>query len=133
MVAFCLLTPFSANAETVERVLNGNTFTIPGKQMVSLWGVTAQKPGQRLGDKAKAHLSGLIAGQNVKLDCIEGPPKHRHCFVFHNGKDIAAEMVLAGLAVDNYRESGGLYSGCQRCAKLKKLGLWSVSGQSLKP
>ena len=119
-------------------VWDGDSLEIDGAQ-IRLWGVdapelaqTCERPDGRLwacGAAAKAALVEMFAGQPVECQargrdhygrtvarCSAGPVR-----------DIGAEMVRRGLAMDSTRYSGGAYAGEERAARKARRGIWNGS------
>ncbi len=103
----------------VTRVADGDTFTI-GSQRVRICGINSPERGERGYAEAGANIERMTAGQTVECrqvgngtpcDGRSSPASYdrivAQCFV--GGRDIAAEQVRAGHAVDWTRYSGGHY------------------------
>ena len=73
-----------------------------------------QDPGKPVGEAAKAFMVDLIEGQVVVCDLAQDRTHGRRVgWCYRNGRDVAAELIGAGLARDCPRYSGGR---CQRGA-----------------
>jgi endonuclease YncB( thermonuclease family) len=128
----------AARAEVAgaARVIDGATLEIAGKRVV-LFGVEAppaeqscrewSQQGQReyrCGALSRAFLQSLVAGNEVF--CVEEGPASKGevpatCFV--DGRDLAAEVVLAGWAIG----ASGRYVNLQQTAQQGRSGLWAGS------
>jgi len=99
-----------------EEALSGDSFHASGKQ-IKLWGINA--PGARhiLNFTASLYLETLLKAWTVS--CKEKERQLYQCFV--NGKDIAEDIVLFGLAED----ISGHYALQQAQAQREKRGLWN--------
>jgi micrococcal nuclease len=77
-----------------------------------------QDPGKPVGEAAKAFMVDLIEGQVVVRDLAQDSTHGRRVgWCSRNGRDVAAELIGAGLARDSPRYSGGRASVEQPAAK----------------
>lgn len=91
-------------------VIDGDTIVI-GKQNIRLAGIDAPELDHPWGRKAKFALVALCRGQKITVR-VTGELSHdRVVGICHlpDGRDLAAEMVRMGLAVDWPKYSGGRY------------------------
>lgn len=82
-------------------VIDGDTIAI-GKQKIRLAGINAPELNEPWGQKAKWELVGLCKGQKISAHLTGETTYDRvvaKCFL-EDGRDIAAEMVKAELALD---------------------------------
>jgi endonuclease YncB( thermonuclease family) len=117
-------------------VADGDTFdlSVSGRILkVRICGIDAPKSGEPGSKEAWAKLSELVHGKTVSCIQVNSPPgtvcdgrsksKNRdrivaQCFV--NGRDIAADLVQAGVACDWPKFSGGHYQrvpGARACTR----------------
>ena len=116
-----IVSPSSGIAETpsfsaeVKRITDGDTFRahdlVPA---IRIWGLDAPETDEAGGSAATQALSDLIEGQT--LTClIKDVDRYSRivgqCFL-EDGKDIAAEMIRLGVAVEYCRYSVGHYGTC---------------------
>lgn len=103
-------------------VIDGDTIDIRGTRL-RLAGIDAPELDHPYGKVAKFHLIKLCRGQEVRA-VFEGALSHDRsvatCFL-PDGRDLSAEMVKAGLAVDWRKFSGGKYRGFEPEGVRKKL------------
>ena len=102
----------------LERVaLQGAAFVVDGdtliicKTRVRLFGVDAPELNHPYGKKAKLALVSLCKGQVVRAEIVERDVHNRtvaRCYL-PDGRDLSAEMVKLGLAIDWAKHSGGEY------------------------
>jgi micrococcal nuclease len=112
--------------ETVIRgkayVIDGDTIDIGGNR-IRLFGIDAPELDHPFGQNAKWALANLCKGQTIRA-VFEGELSHeRHvaqCFLA-DGRDLSAEMVKVGMAVDWPKFSGGRYSHLETPGIRKKL------------
>lgn len=102
-------------------VHDGDTIRIHGVS-VRLQGVDAEELTERHGDAARAALSRIIAGRPVR--CVpEGQSYNRivaTCYL-PDGRDIGAELIKSGLALDCARYSRGKYRSLEPPASRQRL------------
>lgn len=110
------------------RVVDGDTFDRNGER-VRVWGIDAPEASARYGPAATAALRRLVRGD---IRCQRPPTMEdrdrygrlvRRCFT-EDGKDISAELVRQGWAVDWPRYSNGIYADEQREARWARRGIW---------
>lgn len=107
----------SARHLTQPRVLSGPAYVADGdtirigKTQVRLFGIDAPELNHPYGKKAKWALHGLCKGQIIRAEITEEDEYGRtvaRCFL-EDGRDLSAEMVKLGLAIDWPKFSGGCY------------------------
>jgi endonuclease YncB( thermonuclease family) len=96
----------------VGRVLDGDTFEVAA-QRIRIQGLHAPELEEPLGPKARDFVRDLVKDDEVR--CIwDGERSYNRlvarCFLDADGRDIAAELVAAGLGRDCARYSGGRYA-----------------------
>jgi endonuclease YncB( thermonuclease family) len=132
----------AADAQAAEfagaaRVVDGATLEVAGKR-VALYGVEAppaeqscrewSRQGQRefsCGALSRAFLQSLVSGREVF--CVEEGPASKGevpATCFADGRDLAAEIVLAGWGVS----ATGRYVNLQQTAQQARSGLWAGPG-----
>lgn len=91
-------------------VVDGDTICI-GSQNIRLSGIDAPEMDHPYGKNAKWHLVNLTKGQHIRA-VFHGAQTHARelatCYL-PDGRDLSAEMVAAGLAIDWPKFSGGKY------------------------
>lgn len=91
-------------------VVDGDTITIKG-QNIRLSGIDAPEMDHPYGKNSKWHLVSLTKGQDIRA-VFHGEQTHARevatCYL-PDGRDLSAEMVTAGLAIDWPKFSGGKY------------------------
>ena len=127
-----LLPPLAFGGEVV--VTDGDGLRLNGKRM-RLWGIDAPELGQecgrggalyRCGEEAREVLGALLLGGGVSCETVDQDRYGRmvvRCMA--NGKDLAAEMVRLGWAVDYHRYSKGTYAAIEADARHHRRGLWA--------
>ena len=91
-------------------VVDGDTITI-GQTNIRLAGVDAPEIDQPYGKKAKWALFNLCNGHEISAEFADHFSYERHvatCYL-PDGRDLSAEMVKLGLALDWRKFSGGKY------------------------
>lgn len=132
LLLFCLVLPVSALAREVRgpaQIIDGDTLELRG-QVVRLLDIDAPETGQDChgapcGTEATAFLKRLTAGQQVTCQGDEMDAYDRllaRCSV--DGRDLGAEMVLAGQAVA-FRRYGLTYIDQEKVARIEGRGLWA--------
>jgi micrococcal nuclease len=122
--------PGLAFAARVIGVGDGDTMTVlsGGKDRIRirLSGIDAPELGQAFGRRAKEYTSSLVYGRDVAVH-----PEERDRFgrlvarVFVDGRDVAREIVAAGLAWHSKRfNSDTALAGAEASARKARLGLW---------
>lgn len=126
--------PFNAStakAPPTKTVLSGPAYIIDGdslvirKTQVRLFGVDAPEMNHPYGQKAKWALVKLCKGQTVTATIIECDAHGRtvaKCRL-NDGRDLSAEMVKLGLAIDWPKFSGGIYRALEVPDARKKMWL----------
>ena len=120
------LQPRSLQEHTILRgrcwVIDGDTIVID-KVHIRLSGIDAPELDHPLGQKAKWALHALCKGQVVTATTDGSVSHDRAVAVCHlqDGRDLAAEMVKSGLALDWPKYSGGRYAHLEPPDVRKKL------------
>jgi micrococcal nuclease len=103
-------------------VVDGDTIIIGGKP-IRLAGIDAPELDHPYGVKAKWALVGLCRGQTVRAE-LDGSSSYDRlvaiCYL-PDGRDLAAEMVRLGHAVDWRKYSGGRYRHLEVAGIRKRL------------
>jgi endonuclease YncB( thermonuclease family) len=105
-------------------VVDGDTLIIQ-KSQIRLFGVDAPEMNRPYGKKAKWALVSLCKGQTVRAEITDQDDHGRNvarCFL-SDGRDLSAEMVKLGLAIDWPKFSGGAYRSLEVYGARKKLWL----------
>jgi endonuclease YncB( thermonuclease family) len=120
----------------VVGVSDGDTITVldgtKTQHKIRLAGIDAPESKQAFGQASKKHLSDLVFGKNVTLDCGKTDRYKREvCVVLVNGQDANLAQVKAGMAwwyrkyqkeqTPRQREE---YEGAETAAKAGRIGLW---------
>ena len=123
--AICV-TPLAAGT-----ILRGSAYVVDGdtvvvqKQNIRLYGIDAPEMNHPYGEKAKWALISLCKGQVIRAEItaqdIHGRTVAR-CYL-PDGRDLSAEMVRQGLALDWPKFSGGQYRLMETPDARKKLWL----------
>ncbi|MBY5972131.1 thermonuclease family protein [Ferrimonas balearica] len=132
LLLLCLILPVSALAREVKgpaRIIDGDTLELRG-QVVRLLDIDAPETGQDChgapcGAEATTFLKRLTARQQVTCRGDEVDAYDRllaRCMVA--GRDLGAEMVLAGQAVA-FRRYGLTYIDQEKVARIEGRGLWA--------
>ena len=99
----------------VSRVTDGDTFHLSElNPAIRVWGLDAPERKQLGGSEATRAMRGLITG--ATLDCqVRDIDRYQRivaqCFL-PDGRDIAAEMIRMGVAMEYCRYSRGYYQTC---------------------
>lgn len=104
--------------------MDGDTITIK-KTQIRLFGVDAPELNHPHGKKAKWALVSLCKGQLIRAEITEKDDYGRtvaKCFL-PDGRDLSAEMVRLGLAIDWAKFSGGVYRSLETPDARKKMWL----------
>lgn len=99
----------------VSKILDGDTFTLSGvSRRIRVWGLDAPEWNHPGGSAATATLRKLISGKvlNCQLRDMDRYGRHVAQCVLPDGRDIAAEMIRAGVATEYCRYSRGYYGTC---------------------
>jgi endonuclease YncB( thermonuclease family) len=94
-------------------VTDGDTLR-SGDLRVRLWGIDAPEMDEHGGSAATEALRGIISGQDLTCQ-VTGTDRYRRIVArceLPDGRDIACEMVAAGMARDWPRYSNGAYRDC---------------------
>lgn len=105
-------------------VVDGDTLTIQNTQ-VRLFGVDAPELDHPYGKNAKGALLSLCKGHNVRAEIIAQDAHGRtvaRCYLA-DGRDLSAEMVKLGLAIDWAKFSNGQYRSLELPGVRQKLWL----------
>ncbi len=118
--------------EALEKpVLRGSAYVVDGdtiviqKTQIRLFGVDAPEMNHPYGKKAKWALVALCKGQSLRAEVTDVDAHGRtvaRCYL-PDGRDLSAEMVKQGLAIDWPKFSGGLYRPMEVPDARKKLWL----------
>ncbi|RYG92174.1 hypothetical protein EU803_06960 [Loktanella sp. IMCC34160] len=105
-------------------VVDGDTIVIQ-KTQIRLFGIDAPEMNHPYGRKAKWALHALCKGQMVEARLTEVDGFGRTVARCHleDGRDLSAEMVKAGMAIDWPKFSGGEYGCLEQPDARKKLWL----------
>lgn len=104
--------------ETVEKILKGKCYVIDGdtidigKVRIRLFGIDAPEMGHPYGIPAKLQLLKLCKGQTITAHLTPDMTHDRvvaKCYL-PDGRDLSAEMVTLGHAIDWPKYSGGAYT-----------------------
>lgn len=105
-------------------VVDGDTLVIQETQ-IRLFGIDAPEINHPYGNKAKWALVSLCKGHAVRAEITEQDDYGRtvaRCYL-QDGRDLSAEMVRLGLAIDWPKFSGGIYRSLETPEVRKKLWL----------
>lgn len=105
-------------------VVDGDTLVIQ-KTQIRLFGIDAPEMNHPYGNKAKWALVSLCKGHAVRAEIAEKDDYGRtvaRCYL-QDGRDLSAEMVRLGLAIDWPKFSGGIYRSLETPEVRKKLWL----------
>ena len=125
---------FSRGEEYVVKVVgitDGDTFTgltADYKQVTCrIFGIDAPERRQAFSNRAKQKLSDLIFGKQVKIKIQGRHFKRAVVWVYTpDGKDVALEMLRAGLAWHYKQFSKDVeYAELEDAARQRKIGLWA--------
>ena len=92
-------------------VIDGDTIDVKGVR-IRLFGIDAPEIDHPYGQKSKRALIKLCKGQRVIAEILENDHYDRtvaRCFL-SDGRDLSAELVKQGLALDWKKYSGGAYA-----------------------
>lgn len=128
-------------AETIEgRVVgisDGDTITVldsaKTQHKIRLAGIDAPESKQAFGQASKKHLSDLVFGRQVTLDCGKTDKYRREiCVVMVDDQDANLDQVKAGMAwwyrqyqKEQTSQQRATYEVAEAMAKAGKVGLWS--------
>ena len=107
----------TARPDVRHRTLKGRAYIIDGDSLViqntqvRLFGIDAPELDHPFGQKAKWTLHRLCKGQTVLAEVVEidGHGRTVAKCAFEDGRDLSAEMVRCGMAIDWPKYSGGAY------------------------
>ena len=109
--------PNSARQVPAVRELKGRAFVVDGdtlrvcKTQIQLFGIDAPEMNHPYGKAAKWAMVALCKGQTIRAQILECDVHGRtvaKCFL-PDGRDLSAELVKQGLAIDWPKYSGGAY------------------------
>lgn len=105
-------------------IVDGDTITLRRIQ-VRLFGVDAPELNHPYGQIAKKALRQMCAGQTVNAEILEKDDHGRTVAIckLDDGRDLSAEMVKLGLAIDWPKFSNGVYHQFETADARKKLWL----------
>jgi len=122
VLAVMVLSPGPVSGQTntvsgaVRHVTDGDTFSLRGiERPIRVWGLDAPERDERGASAATSTLRRLIAGQSVTCRVRDIDRYGRivgQCFLT-DGRDIAAQMIAAGVALEYCYFSGGYYGTCR--------------------
>ena len=103
-------------------VIDGDTIVID-RVHLRLFGIDAPELDHPYGQKAKSAMIRLCKGQKVRAEVGENDRYDRcvaRCFL-PDGRDLSAELVKQGLAIDWPKYSGGVYRELEQPDVRKRL------------
>ncbi|SNS51900.1 thermonuclease family protein [Antarctobacter heliothermus] len=105
-------------------VVDGDTVVVR-KTQIRLYGIDAPEMNHPFGKKAKWALIRMCKGQSVQAEILSQDAHGRTVARCHlpDGRDLSAEMVKQGLAIDWPKFSGGVYSKFEIPNARKKMWL----------
>ena len=121
----------ASTAKPVSEILTGTAYVVDGdtvtirKTQIRLFGIDAPELNHPYGQKAKWALVALCKGKTIRAEITEQDPHGRtvaKCYL-PDGRDLSAEMVKQGLAIDWPKFSGGKYRALETSDARKKLWL----------
>jgi micrococcal nuclease len=121
----------SAQTELTGSTLEGAAYVVDGdtlvikKVQIRLFGVDAPELNHPYGNKAKWVMVALCKGQTIRAEITEKDAHGRtvaKCYL-PDGRDLSAEMVKQGMAIDWPKFSGGTYREMELPGVRKKLWL----------
>lgn len=121
----------SAKHLPAKRILTGSAWITDGDTIkirntqIRLFGIDAPEINHPYGKKAKWALHKLCKGHNIRAEITDIDDHGRtvaQCFL-PDGRDLSAEMVKQGLAIDWPKFSGGKYRSLETPDARKKLFL----------
>lgn len=135
IIAFALLSaalPLHAGDSWLDRcvaVIDGDTIVVARgteRVEVDLDGADCPELGQPFDDQAKRFTAGMVCRQIVKVQVKGGDDGHVFGRVTVFGKDLSLELVKAGLAWHDRRESQDpALAKAEHEARQARRGLWS--------
>lgn len=130
-VAFQPFDKRNARQQSARPIVQGSAYVVDGDTMVikktqiRLFGVDAPEINHPYGKKAKWALVSLCKGQEIRAEIIEKDDHGRtvaRCYL-QDDRDLSAEMVKLGMAIDWPKFSGGVYRTLETADARKKLWL----------
>ena len=114
-----------------KQILTGPAYVTDGdglriqKTELRLFGIDAPEFAHPYGKQAKWALLGLCKGQTVRAEviCVDNHGRTVAKCYLPDGRDLSAEMVKLGLALDWAKFSGGIYRNLETADARKKLWL----------
>lgn len=105
-------------------VIDGDTIVI-AKTQIRLFGIDAPELDHPFGKKAKWALVALCKGQTITAEITDVDDHGRTVAKCHlpDGRDLSAELVRQGLAIDWPKFSGGVYRDLETPDARKRLWL----------
>ena len=105
-------------------VVDGDTIVIQ-KTQIRLYGIDAPEMNHPFGKKAKWAMFDMCKGKEIRADVTDTDTHGRavaRCYL-DDGRDLSAELVKQGLAIDWPKFSGGRYAAFEVPDVRKKLWL----------
>lgn len=121
----------SARPVSTKKVITGPAYVVDGdslvirKTQVRIFGVDAPEINHPFGNKAKWAMVKLCKGKEIRAEVLEVDTHGRtvaRCYL-PDGRDLSAELVKQGLALDWPKYSGGKYKSMETTDARKKLWL----------
>ncbi|WP_373354947.1 thermonuclease family protein [Pseudoroseicyclus sp. CXY001] len=105
-------------------VVDGDGLVIRGTH-IRLFGIDAPEMSHPLGPDAKSALIQLVRGRHVTAEVLHTDRHGRAVAQCHlpDGRDLSAEMVRCGMAIDWPKHSGGRYSALEPPGTRQRLWL----------
>lgn len=122
-----LLFSFSLAAQTVTRVIDGDTFIVDSTTTVRVAEIDAPELNQSFGIHAKNTVKRWLLGKEVEL-VVVGTDRYGRTIakVCFDGFDLAEQLVLNGLAWEYKKYSKGEVLGMlEELARKRKINIWS--------
>lgn len=123
--------PVTSRTSAEKTILRGAAYVVDGdtiviqKTQIRLFGIDAPEMNHPYGKKAKWALVSLCKGQQITAEVTDTDAYSRtvaKCTLC-DGRDLSAEMVKLGLAIDWPKFSGGQYSALEHPDVRRKLWL----------
>lgn len=123
--------PETAKKVPSEQVITGRAYVVDGdtivirKTQIRLFGIDAPELNHPYGQKAKWEMVRLCKGKAVRAEITDQDAHGRtvaRCYL-QDGRDLSAELVKAGLALDWPKFSGGIYRTLEVPGARKKMWL----------
>lgn len=122
----------------VESITDGDTITVADsngqQEVIRLYGIDAPEHDQPFGAQSTKHLTGLVSGTAVALDCENDRSYGRLIckIILPDGEDVCLDQVKAGMAWhykqyedEQSPEDRAAYTAAECSAMKAKIGLWS--------